>query len=82
MSIIIGIKINNRLDDAIIVQELLTQYGCYIKTRIGLHEETHNQCSHKGLILLEIINKECCKKIMNDLKKIKTIETQKMAFSN
>ena len=45
MTTIIGIKISNRLESAISVQEILTKYGCAIKTRIGLHEEINGQCS-------------------------------------
>ena len=58
MTTIIGIKISNRLESAVSVQEILTKYGCIIKTRIGLHEEINGQCSPRGLILLEIINDE------------------------
>ncbi len=35
---------------------LLTEYGCYIRTRLGLHEAASDDCSNKGLILLELID--------------------------
>ncbi len=81
MTTIIGIKINNRLDTAILVQEILTKYGCTIKTRIGLHEEINGKCSPKGLILLEIINDETGISIANELCDIDDIEIQQMRFT-
>ncbi len=36
------------------VQKILTDYGCYIKTRLGLHDSVLNQCSETGLIFLEL----------------------------
>lgn len=80
MTTIIGIKITNRLESAVSVQEILTRYGCIIKTRIGLHEEINGQCSPKGLILLEIIDDEQAKNIESDLCEIDEIEIQQMKF--
>lgn len=55
--IIMGIKVDHRHEDAPQVQQFLTDYGCYIKTRLGLHKATDNRevCSEDGLILLEFI---------------------------
>ena len=80
MTTIIGIKISNRLERAVSVQEIMTKYGCIIKTRIGLHEEINGQCSPRGLILLEIINDEESIKIANELCDIEEIEIQQMKF--
>lgn len=52
MRTIMGIEIQNREELAGKVQERLTQHGCIIKTRLGLHE-TGNFCSPSGLIILE-----------------------------
>ena len=35
-------------------QKILTECGCYIKTRLGLHEVNENLCAPGGLILLEV----------------------------
>ena len=80
MTTIIGIKVTNRLESAVNVQEILTKYGCIIKTRIGLHEEINGQCSPKGLILLEIIDDTKAIDIANDLCDIEEIEIQQMQF--
>ena len=80
MMTILGINISNRLQSAIAVQEVLTKFGCVIKTRIGLHEEINGQCSPKGLILLEIIDDIKAIDVANQLCDIEEIEIQQMKF--
>lgn len=53
--LIMGIHIDDRVKKATDVQELLTEYGCHIKTRIGLHEVSGSFCAGYGLILLELV---------------------------
>ncbi len=50
--IIMGVKVDHRHEDAPKVQQLLTDNGCFIKTRLGLHKATddRNICSEDGLI--------------------------------
>ncbi|MDK2886772.1 MAG: hypothetical protein PWP54_1335 [Thermosipho sp. (in: thermotogales)] len=55
---VMAILIDNREKAATKVQELLTQYGCYIKTRLGLHEGVPQYCSNSGLIILELVDDE------------------------
>lgn len=50
---IIGIRIDNRRHNAIKLQEVLTQNGCNIKMRLGLHEASEQYCAEDGLILLQ-----------------------------
>ncbi|MFZ3130595.1 MAG: hypothetical protein WA125_05690 [Desulfosporosinus sp.] len=47
---------DQRHETAIEVQNLLTQYGCFIGTRVGLHQTSTDFCSEQGLIILEFIN--------------------------
>lgn len=37
------------------LQQVLTEYGCHIKTRLGLHDAVLDQCSDSGLIFLELV---------------------------
>ncbi|WP_178337477.1 hypothetical protein [Candidatus Avelusimicrobium facis] len=55
---IIGIRLANRQNEAALLQDILTRYGCCIKTRIGLHEVSLDACAAGGIILLEVIKKE------------------------
>ena len=80
MTTIIGIKVKNRLESAVEVQAVLTKYGCFIKTRIGLHREINGECSPEGLILLEIINDIEAVEITNELCDIEDVEIQQMKF--
>lgn len=51
---IVGIQINNRNKEAGSLQKVLSQHGCAIRTRLGLHEVADNNCSESGLILIEL----------------------------
>ncbi len=51
---IMVIKIDQRSKYAVEAQKILTEYGCYIKVRLGLHEATVDVCSTDGLIILEV----------------------------
>ena len=51
--IIIGIHVSDRLKNAVEVQKVFTEYGCNIKTRIGLHDVDANVCSPSGVVLIE-----------------------------
>lgn len=56
--IIYGVHIDNRVEEIPDVQAIFTAYGCYIKTRIGLHQVEDGMCSPTGLILLEMYGDE------------------------
>lgn len=51
---ILIILIGNRKDSAVKVQQILTGWGCAIKTRLGLHDGVLDNCSDSGLLILEI----------------------------
>lgn len=79
---ILGIVLSNRQEESLKVQDLLTKYGCSIKTRLGLHEVTADQCSRSGLILLELIGDLTeCDNLENSLKKIEGVEVKRMDFT-
>lgn len=56
MSKLICFKLDNRRDNAQKLQEILTEHGCNIRTRIGLHPEVNNSCSANGIIILEVVD--------------------------
>ncbi len=78
---VIGILVTNRVENAAQIQNVFTEYGCYIKTRLGLHEVTENICSPTGLIILEIFgDQKACNEVEDKLKQIKGLQVQKMVF--
>ena len=54
MITIIGVKLENRKETAVDFQRILTEHGCGIRTRIGLHPSEHDVCLNRGIVLLEV----------------------------
>lgn len=78
---ILGIKLNQRTNNALALQEVLSKYGCSIKTRIGLHPFEEGVCSATGIILLELAGDDTEKEnLEKELKTIPEAEIQKMVF--
>lgn len=48
------ILVKARRQQAVKVQKLLTEYGCSIRTRLGLHDGVLDSCTNSGLIFLEL----------------------------
>lgn len=57
MSAIIGVLLANRVEEAVKFQQIITECGCNIKTRIGLHNTGEYKCVNHGIILLEVVDK-------------------------
>lgn len=51
---ILLILIGKRKEEAVKVQQILTAWGCIIKTRLGLHDGVNENCTNNGLIMLEL----------------------------
>ncbi|HOP03851.1 MAG TPA: hypothetical protein PL017_05450 [Tenuifilaceae bacterium] len=78
---ILGIKINDRIKEAGNVQRVLTQFGCSIKTRVGLHEVTDSHCSTSGLVILELTGPQGDQeKMKKELGAIQGITVKTMEF--
>ena len=50
---VIGVRMDNRVGNALHFQEVLTKNGCKIKARLGLHEVSDDACANDGLIVLQ-----------------------------
>ena len=53
--VIAAIHVTNRKKQSARVQQVLSRYGDFIKTRVGLHEEAGSTDSPGGVIVLELI---------------------------
>ncbi len=81
--IVIGIHISDRVHNVPGVQNLLTEYGCSIKTRIGLHAVDEKFCSPNGLLLLEMAGPEKPTfELIERLKAIGGVDVQTMIFEH
>lgn len=78
---VIGVLLRKRTKTATALQEILSKYGCSIKTRIGLHSVSDNVCSPDGVILLDLLGESAeINALENDIKNIDGAEVQKMRF--
>lgn len=69
---IMAIRTDTRRENAEALQKVLTQFGCNIKVRLGLHEVSKELCANDGLILLEV---EGDKRRLNSIvKKLNAVE--------
>ena len=81
--IILGIHVTNRLKNAADVQKVFTEYGCNIKTRIGLHDVDANVCSPSGVVLLELFGSDDeAAAMMAKLDEVEGVHVQKMVFGH
>jgi len=79
--IVLGVHITDRIHRAHAVQDLLTEYGSSIKTRIGLHEVSEQSCSPNGLLLLEMAGVEApIFELIEKLGAVEGVDVQQMVF--
>ncbi len=55
---ILLVLVSKRSKSAIEVQKILTERGCSIKTRLGIHDGVGDRCSDSGLIILELVGEK------------------------
>ena len=81
--VIYGVHVTDRATLVPQVQTLLTQYGCNIKTRIGLHHVDETVCSPRGLIILEMFGEMAvCRELKAKLSTLQGIDVQEMVFEH
>ncbi len=79
--LIVGAHIRSRNENALKVQKLLTEYGCNIKTRLGLHDVADDYCAPCGVLILEMAGEDAvCQELVRLLGEIEGVEVQKMEF--
>lgn len=81
--IIVGVHITERVKLAGEIQKVFTEFGCQIRTRLGLHEADNGVCSPNGLILLELVDDEAkVAALKKKLTAIDGVEVQAMVFDH
>jgi hypothetical protein len=83
--IILGVHVTDRVVHAGRVQQVFTEFGAWIKTRLGLHEVNGgDRCTSKnGLVLIEFIGTEDQAKAMAAaLQAVDGVYTQVMVFDH
>ncbi|MBP2662800.1 MAG: hypothetical protein H6Q71_748 [Firmicutes bacterium] len=78
-STIMTIIQDNRMETAVKVQDVLTNYGCYIRVRLGLHDAAVGSCTNNGIILLQLCGEAVpVKQIEQELQKIPNVKVKSM----
>ena len=81
--IILGVHLQDRFKSAAEIQALFTEFGCLIKTRLGLHEVSDHYCSPAGLVLLELSgDARSATRFMRRLQKVDGVDVQRMVFAH
>jgi hypothetical protein len=81
--IILGIHVTDRLEEAKAVQAVFSEFGCNIKTRIGLHDVSETYCAPSGVVLIEFFGSDAEATTMVDkLNVIQGVHVQKMVFGH
>ena len=75
---ILGVHVAQRTKHTAKVQKILTERGCSIRTRIGLHEAFEGVCSPSGLILLEVVSE--ANALAKALAAVPGVTVKKMVF--
>jgi hypothetical protein len=80
---ILAIHITDRLKEAVEVQKVFTEFGCNIKTRVGLHDVAGDVCAPGGVVLLELVGPgTIADDIAARLKGIEGVEVAKVEFGH
>jgi hypothetical protein len=81
--VVIGVHITERVKHAADVQKTLTEFGCQIRTRLGLHEADKGVCSPNGMILLEMVDDDAkVAELKSALSAIDGVDVQSMVFDH
>lgn len=81
--LIYAVHVTDRLKQVAKVQGLLSEYGCHIKTRLGLHEASEKVCAPSALLLLEMVgDPKRCRELYEKLNGVTGIEVKKVAFTH
>jgi hypothetical protein len=81
--IILAIHVMERMKNVPEMQKYFSDYGCYIKTRLGLHEASDNYCSPNGIIILEMLGDETkADELFSKLNAIDGLEVKKIEFDH
>lgn len=79
---VLGVMVHNPGEGSRKIQNILTMYGCNIRTRLGLNDAFGDYANNTGLMLLELNGDRAdCIKLENELLALDGVEVQKMVFT-
>ncbi len=79
---ILLVSLNNRKQTAVTFQKILTDWGCMVKTRLGIHDGVLTKCSSSGLVILDIVGqKKKLTEMTRKLNLVKGIKAKLITFN-
>lgn len=79
--IILGVNVTSFAQNSGEVQKVFSEFGCSIRTRLGLHDAAENICAPNGLILVEFVGgDEKAREMTEKLTALQGIEVKRMDF--
>ena len=79
MVTIVGICLPQRIETASLFQEILSKYGCYIRTRLGIHNLENSICAPDGVIILDVVaDNDVIESMSSELRKIESLKLEIM----
>ncbi|MBN1292974.1 MAG: hypothetical protein JXB48_14125 [Candidatus Latescibacteria bacterium] len=79
---ILLVLVGDRQESALKVQKILTEMGCFVKTRLGIHDGTPQACTNTGLIILELLGENADKKsVVAKLEKVESVSVKLVNLS-
>lgn len=80
---ILGVRVSLRSEAAIKVQDVLTKYGCSVRTRLGLNIPDDSGSGEQGLIILDLYgNPDESLRLENELRNLDEVKVQRMEFDD
>jgi hypothetical protein len=75
---LIAVRVDDRDENAVNVQQVLTKNGCSINVRLGLHDQSNDGvCLPGGTLILQLsCGTEGAKSVVEELRKIKGVKAQ------
>jgi len=82
MKSVMLVLLDQRKKNAVQVQKILSEWGCLIRTRLGIHEGVLENCSEEGLIILELVgDKEMHEKLAERLNALPNVVAKLVEIS-
>ena len=76
------VLMRTRRASAVAAQKVFTEFGCVIKTRLGIHDGVLDRCSDTGLVILEVVGpKQKRAKLASKLKAITGVKVKSVDIS-
>ena len=76
------VLIDHRKKNAVQVQKILSEWGCLIRTRLGIHEGVLENCSEEGLVVLDLVgDREKHERLMERLNALPGVKAKLVSIS-